>query len=142
MSKPTDILYLSLDEIRRRYFPENYRKKQIEHAEAMARAAARAAEEERLKVQREHNASTITAKPTLDTATAAREVWTGKDYELARKVRDELGANYTQAQLTAALAVACERYQKKNGQCYIVKNLRDGLRQRDDWEDSKARRQR
>ena len=71
-----------------------------------------------------------------------REVWPGKDYELAKKVRDELGRDWTPAEFTAALATSCERYESKKGKRYTVKSLREGLRQRDAFLDGKARRQR
>jgi hypothetical protein len=62
-----------------------------------------------------------------------RKVWRGKGYELARKVKTELGSDFTQpGRFTAALEQACQRYKQKNGRRFTVKSLREGLRR---WED-------
>ena len=62
-----------------------------------------------------------------------REVWLGMGYELARKVKTELGSDWTQpGKFTAALEQACQRYVQKNGRRFKVKSLREGLRR---WED-------
>lgn len=59
--------------------------------------------------------------------------WPGKDWELAAKVESDItqkrGRDPTTAELTAGLEQACQTYQKKNGEKFKVKNLRDGLAQ-------------
>ena len=63
----------------------------------------------------------------------AREVWPGYVYELARRVRDGLGAAWTQpGQFTAALQQASQRYVQKNGRDITPKVLRESLRRKDD----------
>jgi len=75
-------------------------------------------------------------------AVPPREIWPGKDYELARKVRDELGAAATEpGKFTDALKRACERYQREDGSLYKPKNLRQGLVQWEDWHKGKHARQ-
>jgi hypothetical protein len=60
------------------------------------------------------------------------EVWTKKDYELARKVRDELGEDWTKPGLfTEALQKACEKYKRTDGSRFDPKSLREGLRRVD-----------
>jgi hypothetical protein len=89
----------------------------------------------------EHDANQrVLRKQLLDEAqlrvqvrSAELEIWQGKAYELACKVRDELGADWTQpGKLTAAFERACLRYVQKNGHPFTPKSLREGLRQ---WED-------
>ena len=64
-----------------------------------------------------------------------REVWHGKGYELALKVRGELGDDWRKpGRLTAALEQACRKYVQANGRRFNVKSLREGLRQVDDKE--------
>jgi hypothetical protein len=62
-----------------------------------------------------------------------REVWPGKDYELAVKVKSDLtqqkGRAPTPAELTEGFRAACQRYVKENGRSFTVKNLRKGLAQ-------------
>jgi hypothetical protein len=66
-------------------------------------------------------------------AEPAREIWPGKDYELAIKVRGdrarELGRELRPIELTEVLKAACQTYVKKNGKRFTVKNLRRGLEQ-------------
>lgn len=61
------------------------------------------------------------------------EVWLGKDYELARKVRDELGRKKFSitGEFTGALKDACARYRRKDGTKFTPKSLRESLRQID-----------
>ena len=62
----------------------------------------------------------------------ARVIWSGKNYELARKVRDELGAAWEEpGKFTAALKVACDQYMREDGTLFTPKVLREGLRQYD-----------
>jgi hypothetical protein len=70
--------------------------------------------------------------PARPTPAEAAEVWPGKVYELALKVRGELDdagtAREDSAALTAALGIACRRYKLKNGKSPTVKSLRESLR--------------
>ncbi len=76
-------------------------------------------------------------------ATASRERWPHAEYELARQVRRELGADWEKrGAFTKALEQVCRRYVQKNGRPFTPKNLRESLRQWDAWQSSKARRQR
>jgi hypothetical protein len=62
-----------------------------------------------------------------------REVWTGKGYELAAKIENDLfrkkGSAPTPQELTDGYKAACSQFQQKNGHPFTVKNLRDGLQQ-------------
>ena len=71
-----------------------------------------------------------------------RKVWQGFGYELARKVRDELGEDWTlPGRATAALEQACREWVQKKGESFSPKSLNEGLRQFDLWKQGKARRQ-
>jgi len=70
----------------------------------------------------------------------AREIWPGNGYELAQKVRSDLGAAWTQpGKFTAALEQACQRYKQKNGKRFTAKSLRNGLLQWDEKQIGKIR---
>lgn len=97
--------------------------------------------EERLLAEIDHenlraelHAALQPADAQLPSYPPAQEVWPGKGYELARKVRDELGPDWTQpGKFTTALEQACQRYVKKSGKRFTPKSLREGLRQWDEW---------
>jgi hypothetical protein len=78
--------------------------------------------------------------PVSSAPAPVREVWLGKGYDLARKVRAELGADWTQpGKFTAALERACQRYVQKNGKPFTPKSLRESLRRKDDEKDGWSR---
>jgi hypothetical protein len=59
------------------------------------------------------------------------EVWPGKVYELARKVRDDFDAGRVQANsLHDAFGQASKRYVQANGRHFTAKSLGESLRQK------------